>query len=50
VNDLIFGAPSEITEDAPARGFPAWALVAWYLAWTLVPGLVLWARYRRMTP
>jgi ABC-2 type transport system permease protein len=50
VNDLIFGAPSEITEDAPARGFPAWVLVAWYLAWTLVPGLVLWARYRRMTP
>lgn len=50
VNDVIFGEASELTEDAPAKAFGAVVLVAWYLAWTLVPGLVLWARYRRMTP
>lgn len=50
VNDLIFGAFSELTEDDPARTFPAWGLVSWYLAWTLVPAAVLWARYRKLTP
>lgn len=50
VNDVIFGDVSELTEDAPARGFPAAALVGWYVLWTLVPAAILWARYRRMTP
>lgn len=50
VNDVIFGEASELTERAPARTFGAGPLVAWYLAWTVVPGLVLWTRYRRMTP
>lgn len=50
VNDVIFGEVSELTEGAPARGFPAAALVGWYFAWTLVPAAILWARYRRMTP
>lgn len=50
VNDVIFGEAGELTEDAPARAFGAVPLVAWYLAWTLVPGALLWARYRRMTP
>jgi ABC-2 type transport system permease protein len=50
VNDVIFGEVSELTEDAPARGFPAAALVGWYFLWTLVPAAMLWARYRRMTP
>lgn len=50
VNDLIFGDVSEITENAPAGEFPGSVLVAWYFAWTLVPGAILWARYRRMTP
>jgi ABC-2 type transport system permease protein len=50
VNDVIFGDVSEITEDAPARAFPAAALVSWYFAWTLVPAGVLWWRYRRLTP
>ena len=50
VNDLIFGEVSEITEDAPAGELPGWVLVGWYLAWTLIPGAILWARYRRMTP
>jgi hypothetical protein len=50
VNDVIFGEFSEMTEDAPARLFPATVKVGWYLAWTLVPALVLWWRYRRLTP
>ena len=50
VNDLIFGEASEITEDAPAGQLPGTVLVAWYFAWTVIPGLILWARYRRLTP
>lgn len=50
VNDLIFGDVSEITSVAPAGEFPAWALAGWYALWVIVPGTVLWARYRRMTP
>lgn len=50
VNDVIFGEASEITEDAPARLFTSASLVAWYFAWVLVPGGVLWWRYRRLTP
>jgi ABC-2 type transport system permease protein len=49
VNDLIFGEPSMITRDAPAGQLPGWVLAGWYVLWTLVPGGVLWARYRRMT-
>jgi ABC-2 type transport system permease protein len=50
VNDVIFGEISEMTEEAPARLFPAGVKVAWYFAWTLVPFGVLWARYRKLTP
>ena len=50
VNDVIFGAVSEITEEAPAGKLPKAVLVGWYLAWTLVPGALLWWRYRRLTP
>lgn len=50
VNDIIFGEASEITEDAPARALGPAVLVAWYLVWTIVPGAVLWWRYRRLTP
>jgi ABC-2 type transport system permease protein len=50
VNDLIFNHVSMVTRDAPARKLAAWIRVAWYFAWTIVPGTVLWARYRRMTP
>ena len=49
VNDVIFGVPSEITEEAPARELGATMLVAWYFAWTLVPGAALWWRYRRLS-
>ena len=50
VNDVIFGVPSEITEEAPARELGSAILVGWYLAWTLVPAAVLWGRYRRLSP
>jgi hypothetical protein len=50
VNDVIFGELSMVTEDAPARLFPAAVRVGWYLAWTLVPAGVLWWRYRGLSP
>ena len=50
VNDVIFGEPGEITEDAPARAFGSTVLVSWYFLWTLVPASWLWWRYRRLTP
>jgi hypothetical protein len=50
VNDVIFGQVSEMTEDAPARDLGKPVLVAWYFVWTLGPAIVLWSRYRRLTP
>jgi ABC-2 type transport system permease protein len=50
VNDVIFGVPGELTEDAPARAFGSTVLVLWYLLWTLGPAGILWWRYRRLTP
>ena len=50
VNDVIFGEISEMTEEAPARLFPAAVKLAWYFVWTLLPFGVLWARYRKLTP
>ena len=50
INDLIFGEVSGVTEEAPARELGAKWLVAWYFIWTVVPGLVLWQRYRRLKP
>ena len=50
VNDAIFGDPSEITEDAPARELGPALLVSWYFLWTLVPAGILWRRYRRLSP
>lgn len=50
VNDVIFGEVSEITSEAPARLLPASVRVGWYFLWTVVPGLFLLSRYRRLTP
>jgi hypothetical protein len=50
VNDIVFDQISEVTEDAPARALARWVRVTWWLAWTLVPATILWARYRRMSP
>jgi ABC-2 type transport system permease protein len=50
VNDVLFNDVSEITEEAPARELGARMLVIWYFIWTLVPAVILWWRYRRLTP
>ena len=50
VNDIIFGKASEMSEHAPARELPEWVRIVWYFAWTIIPGTVLWARYRRLSP
>ncbi len=50
VNDILFREISELTEDAPAGQLPEWIRIGWYFVWTLVPGAVLWSRYRRLTP
>lgn len=48
VNDIIFDSVSEVTSEAPARELAAWIRIAWFFAWTIIPGTVLWARYRRL--
>lgn len=50
VVDVIFGDVTDLTEEAPARALGSTMLVAWYLAWVLIPAVVLWSRYRRLTP
>jgi ABC-2 type transport system permease protein len=50
VNDVIFGEVSDITEDAPARKLGPVILVSCYFVWTLVPAVILWWRYRRLSP
>jgi ABC-2 type transport system permease protein len=49
VIDMIFGELSELTEEAPARLFSDASLLWWYLLWIVLPGVVLWWRYRRLS-
>lgn len=48
VNDIIFDKVSEMTDRAPAKKLGSTVLVAWYFAWTVIPGLILWSRYRKL--
>lgn len=48
VNDIIFDKVSEMTDMAPAKKFGSTVLVLWYFAWTVIPGLILWSRYRKL--
>ncbi len=50
VNDLIFDDISKVTSIAPARDLAGWIRVVWYFGWTIVPGVILWHRYRKLTP
>lgn len=50
VNDLIFATTAEITSELPAHTLPPRVKIGWYLLWTVGPGLLLWSRYRRLTP
>ena len=50
VNDVIFGEASLLTADAPAGTLPPGVLISWYVVWSLIPGAILWLRYRRLSP
>jgi ABC-2 type transport system permease protein len=50
LNDVIFGEMSELTEEVPGSKLSSMAKTVWYLLWTILPGLYLWTRYRRLTP
>lgn len=50
VSDIIFGEVSELTSIAPARELGSPILLTWCALWIIVPGAVLWSRYRRLTP
>ncbi len=50
VNDVIFGEVSAVTSVAPARELPASVLIGWYFAWIVIPGGILWLRYRKLAP
>ena len=50
VSDVIFGELSELTEALPASTLPDSTKLLWFAAWTLIPGALLWWRYRRLTP
>jgi hypothetical protein len=50
VSDIVFGEVSELTKVAPARELGETMLLNWCVLWIVVPGAVLWSRYRRLTP
>lgn len=50
VNDIVFGEASLLTRVAPARELGPTVLASWFFLWTLLPGALLWSRYRRLTP
>jgi ABC-2 type transport system permease protein len=50
VNDLIFDDTSAITSIAPARELRPSIRVGWYFLWTAGASVILWWRYRRLTP
>jgi ABC-2 type transport system permease protein len=51
VSDIIFGEiGTDLTRTAPARELGPTMLLAWCGAWVLIPGMILWSRYRRLTP
>jgi ABC-2 type transport system permease protein len=50
VSDIMFDDTSELTEEAPAKQLGSTVLSIWYVLWTAIPAIVLWWRYRRLTP
>ncbi len=50
LNDIIFDKASELTESSAVRALPNVVLVFWYILLTAGPGLILWLRYRRLSP
>lgn len=49
VSDIMFGEPSELTEEAPAKRLGDTVLALWYVGWTSVMAFSLWWRYRRLS-
>jgi len=50
VNDIIFDETSDVTQGLPATELPEWVRVAWFFAWTIGPGAIIWQKYRRLAP
>lgn len=49
VGDVIFGDISEFTKNSAAKIFTDASLVVWWALWVVVPGAILWWRYRRLS-
>jgi ABC-2 type transport system permease protein len=49
ISDIMFGAMSELTEEAPAKRLGDTVLAIWYVAWTTVMFATLWWRYRKVS-
>jgi ABC-2 type transport system permease protein len=49
VSDIMFGEPSELTREAPAKRLGDTVLALWYVAWTSILAVALWWRYRRLS-
>ncbi len=50
VVDVIFGKTSQLMEDFPATQLSATTKWLWYAGWTLIPGAIVYWRYRRLSP
>ena len=48
INDMIFAKVSDSDINAVANDLPRAAVIAWYLALVVVPGTLLWWRYRNL--
>ena len=50
VSDVMFGEKTELTSVAPASELSDSVLIGWFFLWTIGATVVLWWRYRRLTP
>lgn len=48
INDMIFAKVSDSDINTVANDLPRAAVIAWYLALVVVPGTLLWWRYRNL--
>ena len=48
INDMIFAKVSDSDINAVANDLPTAVVIAWYLALVVVPGTLLWWRYRNL--
>ncbi len=50
VNDIIFNRSSGVTDESLANELPEYVRTGWWALWTVVPGFLLWRKYRRLSP